>query len=253
MQQPHQQGAIDVPCMTYYYREVIEKKENDETSSIKYQLEALVPSTKPFFYSRGGIARSTLVGADLAQLQFFDEVLLAECNALSLRIVLITISEGAYVCEPTLRGTLNVLSHAADPPPYTNGQRAYMDADPSTMHGATVYTWFHQFKAMAGAEGHYLHQGLTLLPSKVFGMPVYLTDHNLRQVLQTWAAETHASRLFAHLSVRDARDDISMRRVVPLSAWSESSTKRYPHQSDKHVGGLRQPRQPAAELGWTRS
>lgn len=230
------QATLEVPCVTYYYREA-------GASSSCYHLEAMAPSTQVFHYSADGLARSTLVEADLAQIQLFDDLMLPECNALSVRLVLMTARDGAYVCMPTPRGhTLRVLSHAADPPPYALDTARYPRADTQrqAVHAATVFTWYHQYTETGGPGPRYhMHRGLTLLPSKVSLIPLFLTPQTLRDWLKSWSTEACSSKLFAQLHIRSHRCEYSLRRVVPLSAWSKEAAQRYPGQTDRNAEQMR--------------
>ena len=57
-----------------------------------------------------GIERSTLGGADLAQIQLFNEVFIPECNTESLRMVFHDLSGAVYTCSPTVCGTMRLIA-----------------------------------------------------------------------------------------------------------------------------------------------
>jgi hypothetical protein len=237
--QHHSNTFIDVPCTTYFYREI---PYIDETCRLPgYQVEALVTSTQTFYYSRGSLARNTLTKSDLAQIQIFDDLYLPEANALSIRLLFITAHNGAYLCAPVPRtGTLRILSHTPDPPEYdlaTSAKLPITDTNWTLAQGATVYTWFHQY-VETYTRGFYTHTGLTLMASKTAGLPLFLTANSLRDWLAEWGTETRNSKLFSHLNVRSLLNEYTLSRVIALAAWNEEAHKRYPGQTDRNAKGL---------------
>ena len=168
--------------------------------------------------------------------------------------MLITERDGAYLCAPVAHvGHLRVLSHAADPPPYDLARTARIPAserDWTTTHGVPVYAWFHQY-AETNTPGYYTHQGLTLLHSKTVGLPLFMTSRSLNGWIKRWMGETRMTQLFTFLHISRLNGTHALRRVIPLTAWSEEARKMYPAQTDHNAHGLRASFELKIEYGHT--
>ena len=130
-------------------------------------------------------SNSSLAENDWAQLQLLNERLVHMANALSLRFVFITRSQGAFVCEPTRAGTLRVLERCAHYD--TNGaELPYVDGDEPVAHGAPVYSLLYSFE-----EGPrprlYNFDGLSPLSTRVVGVPICLNQQRLQTLLSNWS------------------------------------------------------------------
>lgn len=214
--------SLSVPCQTYYFREA-------SSAEGHYQLEAILPSRTEVYYSSHPFQSSSLVDCDLAQLQLLDEVLVAECNAQSMRFMLTSSEHGAYLCAPTLHGTLKILEYMRDPPAYDQAMGATtpnVDADMTITHGAPVYSLIHEF-CETTTPMRFAHAGVSLVGVGVLGIPVFMNASRLRALLHEWSLELHvkATRQ-SHFNVRHTDGRMELRRVALLAPQSPSEEGR---------------------------
>ena len=82
---------VQLTRTTFHYKELtreqIMEKGQQHYGHFKYRLTRIETCTSEKQLHTGGIERSTICGADLAQLQVFNEVFIPECNADCFRIV----------------------------------------------------------------------------------------------------------------------------------------------------------------------
>ncbi len=208
--------STEIPSSTYYYRQRLPAEEGG--AEVVYKLEAILHQKQTVQVATGNIECSSLLGADLAQLQLFNDVYIPECNAASLCFIFASENDGAYTCVPTPSGALRIVSYASIAPTYDPSEAERPPEDGlDACHALSIFTIIHDF-VETRTPGRYFHAGISFMPSSPLGVPTYLSAQNLRDLMAYWRRDRlPRARGQSLLSIRHFDGRTTVRHVIPQS------------------------------------
>jgi hypothetical protein len=193
--------------------EQIDERGREHYGNFKYRLARIESSTHQAQIATDGIEKSTVCGPDLAQIQVFNEVFIAECNSDSIRIVFHDgdSDAGSYSFSPLS----SKLTRKADAPPATQPatQPAQSD-DGDTFFAASGQTMVHDYAETH--SGRFFHVGISLLPIGPIFMPLWLCNDRLhRLVTSDWPKLIETAKKESLLVLRCLDGRHSIRHALP--------------------------------------
>jgi len=242
MQPPSSSAAytsVDIPVCTYRYREIPE--DIARCPKFRFRLESVTLRRRTVQWSNGNIERSTLMGADLAQLQLFNDVYIEEANAASLCFEFVEASGEAHTYTPLARTARLVRVRPANldapqqrttpPPPSMSANDAPVlqlktsprkeDADLDTFYAASVYTLMHEYVQTGTPNNNssgpprFFHVGATLVPCSTLFVPLWLNDRALVNLLGEWRAHKLPHSKTQALFVTAGGESAMVQSVLP--------------------------------------
>ena len=186
---------ILVPVSIFYYREAVCSRMEGR---YRYRLEAIESSVQSLQYECSKqIERTTLMGSDLAQLQFWNKVCIPQANAKSIQFIFSSNQEdqGTYVCQMTSNGFLKAISYCTNQEPSTlpvydphKALKTCVDGDVDTYYAASTFTIAHEY-VQSRTTSHFIHVGASLVPCGTLFVPLWMNDRAMRALLCSFKLE----------------------------------------------------------------
>jgi len=209
--------VTEIPVTIFYYIQVFDPTKE----TYHYKIEAVGSGRRRLAYCAQNIQKSSLDGADLVQIQLFNNVYIPEYNAASLCFVFSTTHDGIYYCELTCSGTLRVVSHHAPhsdvavslPHSYKLARPPEPDGDIDTYLACSVYTSIHDY--IQTRSGHFFHLGISFVPCGTLFIPLWLQSDYLELLLEKWMSNKMTlANIESLIAVRLLDGTSSVRHVI---------------------------------------
>jgi hypothetical protein len=202
----------------FHYKELtceqIIKKGQQNYGNFKYRLIRIETCTHEKHLHTGGIERSTICGADLAQLQVFNEVFIPECNADCFRIVFHELGGECHTY-----GLSNQLFTKEDGEEAETTSVVYpdQDEDGDAYFAASGCTMVHDYAETR--PGRFFHVGISFLPTGPLFVPLWLcNDRMARLVFMDWPRANEVAKKEALVVMRCLNGCHSIRHVMSRQA-----------------------------------
>ena len=207
--------SVIIPCITYRYIELRpDQRELRNFEMYTHRLHSIETMPRTIELPVQGIERNTLGGAELAQIQLFNEVYIPESNTKSIQLVFHDLDGMVYTCAPTVRGTLQVLS-AVVGGLMPGGRVCYPDQDGEgdVYFATSTHTMVHDYAETH--SGRCFHVGVSFLPVGPVFMPLWMCSARLARILTDWSGpKLEAAKRESLLVVRELSGRHSIRHVL---------------------------------------
>ena len=206
---------VQLTRTTFHYKELtreqIMEKGQQHYGHFKYRLTRIETCTSEKQLHTGGIERSTISGADLAQLQVFNEVFIPECNADCFRIVFHELCGARHLYS--LSNQLLMKEEEREPSANSNVVYPDQDEDGDAYFAASGATMLHDYAETR--PGRFFHVGISFLPTGPLFVPLWLcNDRMARLVFMDWPRANDVAKKEALVVIRYLNGGHSIRHVI---------------------------------------
>ena len=212
---------VQVTRTSFHYKELtseqIMQKGQQHYGKFKYILMRIETTTHEKHLQSGGIERSTMCGADLAQIQVFNEVFIPECNADGVRIVFHELDGQRHVYSFSGLRLLKEADEALLLQKVNGVVYPDQDDDGDAYFAVSGSTMVHDY--VETQPGRFFHIGVSFLPIGPLFMPLWLCDERMeRLVFVDWPMANETAKKEALVVLRRIGGCHSIRHVIGRQA-----------------------------------